>query len=310
MKREEVASWKGLAAALALHSIHPVSKAVAAFGADCAVVWDVVSIEEVSGKGLRAQVKSKEDSSSNSLMWVRLGSSSFTGAVNLTVASQAVYLAQEAEHGAVLPLAIFELDEVLRAEAAFVVRELQASGISVKLMSGDGLQAVTNIAKTVGIAHAHSQYSPEDKLAHMRALQEQGGKVAMVGDGLNDGPVLAGADVSFAFGRAVPLAQAQSDFVVLSDDLQWVLRAVLLARKTLRIVRQNLAWSAAYNAVSVPLALLGLMPAWLAGLGMALSSLLVVLNASRLAQKLPANVEESSTHHTPATQPAAALQSQ
>jgi len=99
--------------------------------------------------------------------------------------------------------------------------------------------------------------------------------------------VLAGAHVSFAFGRAVPLAQSRADFVVLGDSLVLVPQTVLLARRTLRVVRQNLWWAAAYNALCVPLAVLGWMPAWLAGLGMALSSLLVVLNAARLARDLP-----------------------
>ena len=108
----------------------------------------------------------------------------------------------------------------------------------------------------------------------------------MVGDGLNDGPVLAGAHVSFAFGRSVPLAQSRADFVVLGDSLALVPQTVLLARRTLRVVRQNLWWAAAYNALCVPLAVLGWMPAWLAGLGMALSSVLVVLNAARLARPL------------------------
>ena len=121
----------------------------------------------------------------------------------------------------------------------------------------------------------------------LQALQAQGRQVAMVGDGLNDGPVLAGAHVSFAFGRAVPLAQSRADFVVLGDSLALVPQAVLLARRTLQVVRQNLWWAAAYNALCVPLAVAGWMPAWLAGLGMALSSLLVVLNAARLSRGLP-----------------------
>jgi Cu2+-exporting ATPase len=159
--------------------------------------------------------------------------------------------------------------------------------VRVLLLSGDRDAAVQRIAAQTGIAEAVGDCTPQDKLARLQAIQAEGRQVAMVGDGLNDGPVLAGAHVSFAFGRAVPLAQSRSDFVVLGDHLELVAQTLLLARRTLRTVRQNLCWAAAYNAVSVPLAVVGWMPAWLAGLGMALSSLLVVLNAARLARAVP-----------------------
>ena len=103
-------------------------------------------------------------------------------------------------------------------------------------------------------------------------------------DALNDGPVLAGADVSFTFGRSVPLAQSKADFVILGEQLMSVVQALALSRRTMSIVRQNLWWALLYNAACVPLAVVGLLPAWLAGLGMATSSLLVVLNALRLAR--------------------------
>ena len=195
-------------------------------------------------------------------------------------------LAEEID-GAWRPLAQFHLSEDLRVEARAVIDALKQQGVSVQLLSGDRSAAVQAVAAKLGIEQARGDCKPQDKLAAMQAAQAAGHKVAMVGDGLNDGPVLAGAHVSFAFGRAVPLAQSRADFVVLGDSLDLVLQSLLLARRTLSVVRQNLGWAAAYNAVSIPLALMGWMPAWLAGLGMALSSLLVVANAARLARALP-----------------------
>jgi len=184
-------------------------------------------------------------------------------------------------------MARFGLVEDLRAEAAMVVRALADAGLSVQMLSGDRPEAVQRVAAQAGITEARGACTPQEKLAALQSLQAQGHHVAMVGDGLNDGPVMAGAHVSFAFGRAVPLARSRADFVVLRDSLTQVPQAVLLARKTLQIVRQNLWWAAGYNALCVPLAVVGWMPAWLAGLGMALSSLLVVLNAARLSKGLP-----------------------
>jgi Cu2+-exporting ATPase len=123
-------------------------------------------------------------------------------------------------------------------------------------------------------------------LAVLQSLQAEGRRVAMVGDGLNDGPVLAGADVSFALGQAVPLAQSRSDFVLLGGQLTALVQTLQRSRQTLAVVRQNLVWAAVYNAACVPLAMAGWLPAWAAGLGMALSSLLVVLNALRLSGAL------------------------
>ena len=180
-------------------------------------------------------------------------------------------------------LATFELYEDVRPDAMDTVAALQRAGIAVHLLSGDGALAVARVAERVGISEFQGGCSPQDKLDFLRNAQSLGRKVAVVGDGLNDGPVLAAAHVSFAFGQAVPLAQAQSDFVVLGDQLSAVVKTLLMARRTLHVVRQNLWWAAIYNAVCVPLAVLGLLPAWLAGLGMALSSLLVVLNALRLS---------------------------
>jgi Cu2+-exporting ATPase len=147
------------------------------------------------------------------------------------------------------------------------------------------------VANKLGIENVKADCTPQDKLAYMQALQHQGKKIVMVGDGLNDGPVLAGAQASVAMGQAVPLAQAQSDFVVQSGRLSLLPLLLTQAKKTMRVVKQNLMWAAVYNAVCVPFAILGYLPAWLAGLGMAVSSMVVILNALRLSRIEPLNLE-------------------
>ncbi|MFO1473816.1 MAG: HAD-IC family P-type ATPase [Lysobacterales bacterium] len=171
-----------------------------------------------------------------------------------------------------------------REGAATAVAALRAQGLAVVLCSGDGPDAVQRLARSVGIADARARQSPADKLALARELQARGHVVAMVGDGLNDAPVLAGADVSFAMSDGAALAQRAADFVVASPSLLRIPQAVALARRTRAVVRQNLAWALAYNLIALPLAASGHVSPWIAALGMAASSLLVTLNALRLAR--------------------------
>lgn len=281
-----------LAGLLARQSVHPASRAVARAADNDAAAqaqaarWQIVQVQERAGFGLIAAVR--DSLQPEGLRRFRLGSVRHTGAPQQGASAlQQVVLTEEGSQGQRRELMRFGLSEDLRAEAPAVVAQLRAAGIRVLLLSGDRDAAVQRIAAQTGIDVAVGDCTPQDKLTRLQDEQAAGRHVAMVGDGLNDGPVLAGAHVSFAFGRAVPLAQSRSDFVVLGDHLELVAQALLLARRTLRIVRQNLCWAAAYNAVSVPLAVVGWMPAWLAGLGMALSSLLVVLNAARLARAMP-----------------------
>ena len=282
-----------LAASLARHSLHPVSRALVAAAQDPQRAqpqsWLVEELQEHSGLGLSALVRDAEGRSPARRLL--LGSARHIGVhgvhgVQGEEAGQWVFLAWQPEGGAPLELARFELTEDLRPEAPTVVAALRRAGVGVQLLSGDRSPAAARLAAQAGIVEWRGDCTPQNKLDVLQGLQSQGRKVAMVGDGLNDGPVLAGAHVSFAFGRSVPLAQSRSDFVVLGDDLALVAQSIVLARQTLRVVRQNLWWAAGYNALCVPLAVAGYMPAWLAGLGMALSSLLVVLNAARLSTGL------------------------
>ncbi|MCR6626127.1 heavy metal translocating P-type ATPase [Pseudoxanthomonas japonensis] len=181
-------------------------------------------------------------------------------------------------------VARFTLDEKPRDDAAAALAALRAQGMRIHLASGDGDAAVQRLAQALGIDATLARQSPEDKLARVRQLQSEGRIVAMVGDGLNDAPVLAGADVSVAMGEGAPLAQQAADLVATGPSLLRIADAVRIARLSRRLVKQNLAWSAGYNLLAVPLAAAGMVTPWIAALGMAVSSLVVTLNALRLAR--------------------------
>ncbi len=278
----------GMAAALAQHSLHPASRALVQAAQECGVLgqWQASSVQEIPGQGLAGQVRPAQGA--GPAFSVRLGSASHAGGdapawALVDAAGPQVFLSRTDEAAPAQVLARFALAEDVRAHTPDAIAALRGAGLDVHLLSGDRSAAVQRLAQQAGIAHWQGDCSPDDKLRALQSLQAQGRRVAMVGDGLNDGPVLAAAHASFAFGRAVPLAQARADFVVLGDDLCQVVKAIALSQQALKVVRQNLWWAAAYNAACVPLAIAGYMPAWLAGLGMALSSLWVILNAARLS---------------------------
>ena len=175
------------------------------------------------------------------------------------------------------------MDDSLRQEANEVVSQLQKRGITVTLLSGDQTTVVARVAEQLNIKHWQAQTSPDDKLEFIQQQQQRGERVLMVGDGINDVPVLAGADISLAMGTASDLAKTSADAVLLSNDLSRLLDAWQLARKTRLIIRQNLAWSLLYNLSALPLAAAGLIAPWMAAIGMAMSSLMVVGNALRLS---------------------------
>ncbi|MFH0131886.1 heavy metal translocating P-type ATPase [Variovorax sp. VaC1] len=269
-----------MAAALAAQSLHPIAQAlVNAWNAQfCAPPgWTVAHVGESAGLGLEGLMRRSRDHSSNAGQKMRLGSAAFCGVPSLQVEAAQVHLADAQGW-----VASFVFAEELRADAVAAVAALREQGLTVRLLSGDREGAAREIGARAGIAFAQGGCTPEDKLDVLWRLQAEGRRIAMVGDGLNDGPSLARANASFAFGRAVPLSRARADFVVLGDRLVAIPEAIAQARRTLRTVRQNLFWAAGYNALCVPLAVAGWLPAWLAGLGMAASSLVVVLNAARL----------------------------
>jgi Cu2+-exporting ATPase len=290
VSRMQALSWAG---ALARHSLHPVSRALWSAARQAAEqaqmlsdleALQVIDLQERAGQGVQALWLDKPH---NPFMEVapkgmlRLGSALFCDLPPGGKRGLHAVMADDAGW-----LATFTLQEDIRADAYATVQALQQQGLHVMVLSGDGAAAVQRVAQALDIADARSGCSPEDKLALVQALQAQGHQVAMVGDGLNDGPVLARAHVSFALGQAVPLAQSKADFVLLGAQLGVLVQVFARSRQTVRIVRQNLAWAALYNLACVPLAWVGWLPAWLAGLGMALSSFGVVLNALRLSKNL------------------------
>ena len=262
-----------IAAALERDSTHPIAAAfahAAHAGSGAAVRAGVArDVEEHPGRGIEGHVDGRH--------W-RLGQAAFAagapddGQLWLGDGQRAV--------------ARFSLHESMRPDARAAIDRLKAQGLAIYLSSGDAQAPVARFASHLGIADADAaaRQTPEAKLARVRELQRAGRVVVMVGDGLNDAPVLAGADVSIAVADGAALAQRAADFVTTGGSLLRIPAAVALARRTRRIIRQNLGWAIAYNVLALPLAAAGLVTPWIAALGMAVSSLTVTLNALRLTR--------------------------
>jgi Cu2+-exporting ATPase len=278
VRPEQASTW---AAGLASHSLHPVSRSLLRAHVQGQEPQPLVTnLQEFAGQGVQATLHELDSKSGVALhKELRLGSAAFCG---LPPTQQEVLQACLSDEDGWL--ATFEFSEALRSEAEPTLRTLEKMGLRIRILSGDGQASVTQVAQRLGIQDAIGACSPEEKLRQVKLEQSLGHCVAMVGDGLNDGPVLAGADVSFALGQALPLAQSKADFVFMASDLKPLVTTFQISRKTMQIVKQNLIWAGVYNFACVPLAMLGYLPAWLAGLGMACSSLGVVLNAMRLSK--------------------------
>ncbi|MBY4898093.1 heavy metal translocating P-type ATPase [Cupriavidus sp. AU9028] len=273
-----------LAAALEGGARHPIAQALcrAAGASAAALAGRIGEIRETPGQGVQAQVDGRA---------VRLGTPAFVASLatrgelpdeaalrrSLHDGATAVWLGD-----ADGPLAAFVLADTERAQSAALLAALRRLGVRIHLVSGDEEATVRWWADHFGIASAQGRVSPEGKRAWVERLQQSGAVVLAVGDGINDAPVLAQAQVSVALGSGAPLAQAGADAVLTHDGLARIADAIGMARRTRRVVRQNLAWAFGYNLLAIPLAASGHLTAWMAGIGMSLSSLLVVANAARL----------------------------
>ena len=278
-----------IAASLAAWSAHPLSRALVqalalehARGAQQlprdaeASVW--TGLQETPGAGLQALDAQGRAWRLGSPAWALRGGDAGTSALG--------GLRAGGQHGVVLScqgrsVAAFGFEEFMRGGAQDAVLSLRRAGLRLSLLSGDSRVRVQALAERLGLQACEAGLSPEDKLSMLKQAQAAGLSSAMVGDGLNDAPVLAAADVSVAMGHGALAAREGADAVIVSGRLDALADFHRTARRTMGIVRQNLSWAVAYNAICIPLALVGWMPPWAAGLGMAGSSLLVMLNAQR-----------------------------
>ncbi|MDC8803068.1 heavy metal translocating P-type ATPase [Halomonas pacifica] len=258
-----------LAAALEAHSEHPIARAFRPYREATLQARQVTSHP---GQGLEGTIEGRH---------YRLGTPDFASPQVPAAPGEGQWLllARDGE-----PLAWFALHDGLREDAVASIAALRAQGLAVELLSGDRPEAVAELAARAGIDTWRGGAGPETKLEHLRELQARGETVVMIGDGINDVPVLAGADVSIAMNGATDLARTRADAILLSPRLLRIAEAITIARATRRIIRQNLIWSVIYNFTALPIAALGIVPPWVAALGMSASSLVVVGNALRLGR--------------------------
>ena len=267
-----------LAASLESALSHPIAHALVKARPAGGTVPEVTQVRTVAGAGVEARTGER---------LIRVGSPAYcadiAGSPFPCPTDSSEPVAAMAAQGQWL--AAFHFEDALRPESRELVSRARAAGCEVVLLSGDRAPVVDRVAAELGIVERIAGASPEEKARRVEEMAARGAVVAMIGDGINDAPVLARAQVSIALASGAALAQSQADFVVANPSLLAIGEAIVLARRTRRIIRQNIAWAIAYNALTLPLALGGFLTPWLASLGMSLSSLLVVANALRLMRR-------------------------
>jgi Cu2+-exporting ATPase len=265
-----------IAGALESVSEHPVARAIISLSDDNTVKLEQCSAEP--GKGISGFYKGKEYRIGNYQYVAELVAEKDFQPVSGMMGTL-VYLGSEDAW-----LASYILQDKIRNEAKQAIHLLQSQGVKTTLLSGDHHAVVQMVASELDMDNAKGDLLPEGKLKYLKDLQEQGDIIAMIGDGVNDAPVLARAQVSLAMGKGSQLAQASADMVLLSENLKHLPEGIQVAKKMQTIIYQNFSWAILYNLSAIPLAALGLIAPWMAAIGMSASSLVVVLNALRLKQ--------------------------
>ncbi|MBN0986150.1 heavy metal translocating P-type ATPase [Amphritea pacifica] len=267
-----------IAAALEAHSEHPIAKAFHRLSQKHQVIA-ADQLKNHVGQGLEGSIAGKRYFIGKPAFATQLCSQQLDFIDAPDTEGQWLLLASETE-----PLAWFGLNDPARKQAANMVQQLQSMGLEVQMLTGDSSAAVEHIARQLKIDAVISGVSPEQKLQHIQQLQDNGAQLIMVGDGINDIPVLAGAQTSIAMGSATDLAKTNADAVLISSELVRLPQALRLARRTRANIRQNLGWAILYNLIALPLAAAGMIAPWMAAIGMSASSLVVVGNALRLTK--------------------------
>ena len=267
-----------IAASLEAKSEHPIAKAI--LTANTRPLLAVEKLRHSTGLGIQGLINGTEWFIGNKDFIHQHSSFSFNTNFfdmgDLDNASK-IYLATDEQC-----VAIFILSDSIRPEARALIEQLHLKQRHSHLMSGDRMESAIIISDQLGIEHCLGNMRPEDKLNNVKSLQQQGAIVVMTGDGVNDAPVLAGADLSIAMGKGTQLAAATADMILISNNIEHIYHGYLIATRTLRIIKQNLGWALLYNLIAIPAAAMGYVDPWLAALGMSASSLVVVLNAMRL----------------------------
>ena len=259
-----------IARALEAYSEHPIARAFRSQGAEDAVLPAASEVTPVIGHGIQGRIAGKH---------YRIGSARWLALADEQEATQglAIYLADETG-----PLARFTLADTVRADAGALIQAFKAAGLQTTILTGDSSPQADAVARELGVDELVKGVTPDGKLAYLKAREAAGDISIMVGDGINDAPVLAGAHASFAMAGGTDLAKNSADAILLADDLSRLLAARALALRTRRIIQENFAWSIGYNLLVLPLAASGWLPPYLAAAGMSLSSLIVVTNSMRL----------------------------
>lgn len=255
-----------IAASLAAHSRHPYSQAISATYDGELMILETV--EEIPGKGVQAYHKGKN---------FRLGKIDWCDGKAQPTTNPQIWLAIEGEEPTV-----FEFEDTLRPDAKATLNALSQQQLDLTLLSGDRATTVKQIAKETNIEHWQAELLPIDKAKIIQSMEQEGNKVLMVGDGLNDAPALASATVSISPSSAMDITQNTADIVFQGDSLSPILKTWNIAKTATKLVKQNFALAVLYNCVAIPLAVMGYVTPLVAAIAMSASSLLVIANSFRL----------------------------